>query len=135
LCTNPEVAKELARASKGGQMVDRGEGDNEGGSPGRGAAERAEAAGQAPEQVGETGSVLTLVCFTCGTEYYFSAGDPPQGISCEKCGNTVFRSFYSAEGEEDEAAADFRESTERDLDADDAEGDTMPGDVLDLNPD
>ncbi|HUE96773.1 MAG TPA: hypothetical protein VMN39_08940 [Longimicrobiaceae bacterium] len=34
---------------------------------------------------------------------------------------------------DNEAAADFRDSTDRDLDADDAEGDTLPGDVMDLN--
>lgn len=77
--------------------------------------------------------VLTLVCLKCGTEYYFEDGPPPPSITCEKCGNSVFRSFHSAEG--DEAADDFRDSTARDLDPDDAEGETMPGDVLDLNRD
>jgi hypothetical protein len=52
-------------------------------------------------------------------------------MKCEKCGGTVFRSFYDAIG--DEAADDFRDSTERDLDPDDAEGDVMPGDIMDLN--
>ena len=77
--------------------------------------------------------VLTLVCLKCGTEYYFQDGSPPESISCEKCGNTVFRSFDSVEG--NEAAEDFRDSTARDLDPDDAEGETLPGDVLDLNRD
>jgi hypothetical protein len=81
---------------------------------------------------GEAG-VLTLVCFKCGTEYYFSANEPPHGLTCEKCENTVFRSFYS--NEDDEAATDFADSTRRDLDPDDAEGEATPGDVLDLNPD
>jgi hypothetical protein len=80
------------------------------------------------------GGVLTLVCFTCGTEYYFAAEQPPGSMRCEKCRSTVFRSFHSA-GAEDEAVLDFRETTERDLDPDDAEGDVMPGDVLDLNAD
>lgn len=78
--------------------------------------------------------VLTLVCFKCGTEYYFTESDPPEGISCEKCGNSVFREFFSPVSG-DEAAQDFEDSTARDLDPDDAEGDTMPGDVLDLNRD
>jgi hypothetical protein len=81
---------------------------------------------------GEEG-VLTLVCFKCGTEYYFADTEPPGGLSCEKCQNTVFRSFLS--NEDDEVAADFADSTARDLDPDDAEGETMPGDVLDLNRD
>jgi len=78
--------------------------------------------------------VLTLVCLKCGTEYYFSDSAPAAGMSCEKCGNQVFRDFYSpAEG--DEASRDFEDTTGRDLDPDDAEGDTLPGDVLDLNRD
>ena len=78
--------------------------------------------------------VLTLVCFKCGTEYYFGEDDPPEEMQCEKCGNSVFRSFFSAV-DEDEAAEDFRATTDRDLDPDDAEGETLPGDVLDLNRD
>ena len=78
--------------------------------------------------------VLTLVCLKCGHEYYFSDGTPPPDMSCEKCGNQVFRDFYSA-AEGDEASEDFDDTTSRDLDPDDAEGDTLPGDVLDLNRD
>lgn len=80
---------------------------------------------------GESEGVLTLVCVKCGTEYYFSEEGPPGEMTCEKCGNTVFRSFYSPEG--DEVADDFTDSTHRDLDPDDAEGETLPGDVSDLN--
>lgn len=94
--------------------------------------DRVESASAAPSPAAEE-RVLTLICVKCGTEYYFSEEGPPEGISCEKCGNTVFRSFDSDAG--DEVADDFRDSTERDLDPDDAEGDTLPGDVLDLNPD
>lgn len=78
--------------------------------------------------------VLTLVCLECGKEYFFSDSLPPEGMSCEKCGNTVFRDFFTPT-EYDEAAEDFQDSTARDLDPDDAEGDTMPGDVMDLNKD
>ena len=45
----------------------------------------------------------------------------------------MFREFHTNQG--DEAAEDFRDSTERDLAPDDAEGDVLPGDVLDLNRD
>ena len=75
--------------------------------------------------------VLTLVCEECGKDYFFEDEAPPADLRCEKCGNTVFRSFHSAVG--DEVADDFRDSTARDLDPDDAEGDTLPGDVMDLD--
>jgi hypothetical protein len=89
-------------------------------------------AGQAVNPGGEPEtSVLTLVCENCGKDYFFEDEQPEPGMKCEKCGGTVFRSFYSSVG--DEAADDFRDSTERDLDPDDAEGDALPGDVLDLN--
>ncbi|MQA92379.1 MAG: hypothetical protein GEU90_19495 [Gemmatimonas sp.] len=98
------------------------------------AAEERHRAGR--EAVGRTGEpaegVMTLICFKCGTEYYFEDRGPPPEMSCEKCGNTVFRPFFTAEG--DEAADDFEESTHRDLDPDDAEGEALPGDVRDLDP-
>jgi predicted nucleic-acid-binding Zn-ribbon protein len=75
--------------------------------------------------------VLTLICLKCGNEYYASEDGPPAGLTCEKCGSTVFREFFSA-AEDDEASRDFRETTERDLDSDDPEGDTLPGDLIDL---
>ena len=76
-------------------------------------------------------SLLTLVCETCGKNYFFDDEPPQPGMTCEKCGGTVFRSFYDSVG--DEAADDFRDSTERDLDPDDPEGDVLPGDIMDLN--
>jgi len=82
----------------------------------------------------DEGGVLTLVCVTCGQEYYFASSQPPAEMICEKCGNGVFREFFSPPAG-DEAAEDFEETTGRDLDPDDAEGDTLPGDVLDLNRD
>lgn len=78
--------------------------------------------------------VLTLVCFKCGKEYFFAEGSPPEEMTCEKCGNSVFRSFFSADPSDD-AVRDFVDSTARDLDPDDAETDTLPGDVIDLNRD
>lgn len=82
--------------------------------------------GRTPEQ-----TVLTLVCEKCGKDYFFDDDPPPPGMTCEKCGGKVFRSFHASVG--DEAADDFRDVTERDLRPDDPEGDTMPGDVLDLD--
>lgn len=76
-------------------------------------------------------AVLTLVCEQCGKDYFFAEDTPPDDMRCEKCGSTVFRAFHSSIG--DEAADDFRDSTERDLHPDDAEGDALPGDVMDLN--
>lgn len=75
--------------------------------------------------------VLTLVCQTCGKDYHFTDAPPPPEMSCAKCGGTVFRRFESAVG--DEVIDDFRDSTERDLAPHDAEGDVLPGDVIDLN--
>jgi hypothetical protein len=88
-------------------------------------------AGDPPGGSEPRGQVLTLVCETCGKDYFFDGTQPEPGMACEKCGGTVFRSFHDSVG--DEAADDFRDSTERDLDPDDAEGDVMPGDVMDLN--
>lgn len=88
-------------------------------------------AGDAEPGAGRTVEVLTLVCETCGKDYFFEDEAPPADISCEKCGSTVFRSFHSSVG--DEASDDFRDSTERDTDPDDPEGDVMPGDIIDLN--
>ncbi len=95
----------------------------------------AQAAG-ANEQPREPGAgaaseVLTLICETCGKDYFFEDEQPPRGMKCEKCGGTVFRTFHDHAG--DEAADDFRDSTERDLDPDDAEGDVLPGDIMDLD--
>ena len=100
---------------------------------GSGPENRARPAGKPGADAAEGEGVLTLVCFKCGTEYYFAEGEPPADLTCEKCGNTVFRSFFSTSN--DEAADDFEETTGRDLDPDDAEGDVLPGDVLDLNRD
>jgi DNA-directed RNA polymerase subunit RPC12/RpoP len=82
----------------------------------------------------EQDGVLTRVCLTCGQEYYFTNTAPPPTMICEKCGSTVFREFYTPL-EADEVERDYLESTDRDLDPDDAEGDALPGDVLDLNRD
>jgi hypothetical protein len=77
--------------------------------------------------------VLTRVCLTCGQEYYLTGGDTGGRMVCERCGSTVFREFFS-HTVADEAATDFADSTDRDLDPDDAEGEALPGDVIDLDP-
>lgn len=79
------------------------------------------------------GNVLLLVCIECGREYEFEgAEEPPEDLTCEKCGNTVFRRFDDT-AKPSEALEDFRESTERDMATNDAEGDTEAGDLYDLN--
>ena len=77
--------------------------------------------------------VVLLVCVECGREVQLESGDsPPADLTCEKCGNQVFRRFDDA-AVPDEVQADYREATERDLDTDDTATDTERGDLLDLN--
>jgi NAD-dependent SIR2 family protein deacetylase len=92
--------------------------------------QRENPAGDPPGGSEPAGEVLTLVCENCGKDYFFDTEPPPVDMKCEKCGGTVFRSFHTSVGE---ASDDFRDTTERDLDPDDAEGDVLPGDVMDLN--
>ena len=92
--------------------------------------ERDEQEGQPADPVGE---VVLLVCIECGREYEFEgAEEPPEDLTCEKCGNQVFRRFEDT-ATPSEALTDFRESTDRDLATDDAEGDATDGDLYDLN--
>lgn len=79
------------------------------------------------------GDVVLLVCQKCGREYQFEEGESaPPDLTCEKCGNQVFRRFDDA-AVPDEVQADFRDSTERDLDTNDPAGDATRGDLHDLN--
>lgn len=88
---------------------------------------------EARGQVGRpAGGVLVQVCLECGKEYHFDDREPPADMRCEKCGNQVFRSFFSVLGY-DETEADFIRSTERDLAPNDDESDVTRSDVLDLN--
>ena len=77
------------------------------------------------------GDVLVQVCLECGKEYIFEEVGPPDDLTCEKCGSTVFRSFY-ARTREDDVDEDFRESTERDTATDDPATDVTRGDLQDL---
>jgi predicted nucleic acid-binding Zn-ribbon protein len=75
--------------------------------------------------------VLVQICLECGKEYMFDDGNPPDDLSCDKCGNTVFRSFFAAT-EDDDVAADYREVTERDTATTDPASDVTRGDLHDL---
>lgn len=77
--------------------------------------------------------VLLMVCLECGREYQFEGGEEvPEDLTCEKCGNEVFRRFDATESP-DEVQSDFRDSTERELATDDPAGDATAGDLQDLN--
>jgi DNA-directed RNA polymerase subunit RPC12/RpoP len=78
------------------------------------------------------GEVLVQVCMECGKEYMFENDDAPDDLNCEKCGNGVFRSFH-ANVRSDEAAEDFRETTERDVLTTDSASEVTRGDLHDLN--
>ena len=77
------------------------------------------------------GGILVQICVECGREYTFEDEPPPEDMKCEKCGGTVFRSYYETE-QPSEASQDFAETTGRDLRPDDPEGDTTRGDLVDL---
>lgn len=79
----------------------------------------------------EGGGVQVEVCLECGKEYMFEDELPPEDLTCEKCGNKVFRSFH-AETTDDEALQDFRDSTERDTGTTDGPAEVTRGDLHDL---
>jgi len=81
---------------------------------------------------GERSSVLVQVCLECGREYYFELDQQPEALVCDRCGNTVFRSF-TAERTPDDVQRDFTDSTARDLGTEDAGSDVSPDDLRDLN--
>lgn len=76
--------------------------------------------------------VVLMVCIECGTEHELEDGESAAGLTCAKCGGEVFRRFEGT-ASPGEAAADFRDATERDLDTDAPAGDATPGDLHDLN--
>lgn len=76
--------------------------------------------------------VLVQICIECGKEYMFEKQEPPEDLTCEKCGNGVFRLFF-ANQRSDEAADDFRDATERDVLTTDSASDITRGDLHDLN--
>jgi hypothetical protein len=77
--------------------------------------------------------VVLLVCIECGWERTLEAGaSPPAGLSCDRCGNEVFRRFEDP-AVPGGARAEFRAETERDLDPTDPAGDATPGDLRELD--
>ena len=94
---------------------------------------REEAGREAVGRVGEPAQgVLVQVCLTCGKEYMFADRAPRGDLVCERCGNAVFRSFFSVAGY-DEVEADFLAATERELTPDADESEVTRTDILDLN--
>lgn len=94
---------------------------------------REEAGREAPGRVGRTAQgVLVQVCLECGKEYMFADREPRGDLVCERCANTVFRSFFTVTGY-DEVEADFQAATERELTSDADESDVTRTDILDLN--
>lgn len=85
-----------------------------------------------PDKDQGTGEVLVQVCLECGKEYMFENDEAPDDLTCEKCGNGVFRSFH-ANTRSDEASDDFRDSTERDVLTTDSASEITRGDLHDLN--
>ena len=85
-----------------------------------------------PDKDQGTGEVLVQVCLECGKEYMFENQEVPDDLTCDKCGNGVFRSFY-ANARSDEASDDFRDSTERDVLTTDSASEVTRGDLHDLN--
>ena len=86
--------------------------------------------GREGSRPGESG-ILVQICVECGREYTFDDEPPPDDMKCDKCGGEVFRSYYEAD-EPSEASVDFEETTHRDMNPDDPEGDTTGGDLVDL---
>lgn len=80
---------------------------------------------------GESG-VLVEICVECGKEYTFEDEPPPDDLECDKCGGGVFRAYFEPDNMS-EARQDFEDSTSRDTNPDDAEGDVTSGDLVDLD--
>ena len=76
--------------------------------------------------------VLVQVCLECGKQYFYDDAQPPADQQCERCGNTVFRSFFDVTTADD-VTTDFEESTARDTATDDPATDVARGDLYDLN--
>ncbi len=76
--------------------------------------------------------VQVMVCVECGAEYPFDR-QPPEDLVCERCGNSIFRTFRGGSPRPDEAEQDFEDSTGRDLATDAGASDVQPGDLHDLN--
>lgn len=91
-------------------------------------AERERVAGR---PAADESGILVEICVECGREYTFEDDPPPDDLTCDKCGGQVFRSYWEPY-EKSEAGRDFEESTSRDMNPDDPEGETTRGDLVDL---
>lgn len=92
-----------------------------------------DAGAESPGIVGRPAQgVLTQVCIRCGQEYIFDHEELPAELTCERCGNTVFRTFFDVTSRDD-VEDDFRASTERATATDDDANDVTAGDIRDLN--
>ena len=84
-----------------------------------------------PNEKGTEG-MLTLVCLTCGKEKYFTDQPPENDVTCDRCGGTVFRSFFTPTVQ-DVATLSQLEETARSVALDEESPDTTEGDLRDLN--
>ena len=75
--------------------------------------------------------LLTLVCVTCGKEWFFDK-KPPRHLVCDRCGSTVFRNFFTPTTA-DEATISSLEETARSIALDEESPDTTEDDLRDLN--
>lgn len=75
--------------------------------------------------------LVTLVCLTCGNEKFYDTA-VPDGVTCEKCGAKVFRSFATPTEPDDAAIAELQEQA-RSISYGDSSPDTLPGDTRDLD--
>lgn len=75
--------------------------------------------------------LLTLVCVMCGKEKFYET-QPPETVTCDRCGSTVFRSFLTPT-HADEATLSQLEETTRSIALDEESPDISTGDVRDLN--
>jgi hypothetical protein len=75
--------------------------------------------------------ILTLICLTCGNRKDYD-DVPPTRVKCEKCGNTVFRNYFSPT-EPDEATIEQLEESRRSVALDDVSPQTAPEDIRELN--
>lgn len=94
---------------------------------------REEAGAETPGRVGRLSEgVLVEVCVECGREYTFDEEEPPDDLTCEKCGNSVFRAFFSPTSPDD-VESDYEATTGRDVAPDDSPSEVTPSDIRDLD--
>lgn len=78
-----------------------------------------------------SGTVVTLVCITCGREQFHERA-LPKSATCDKCGGTVFRSFDTPTTPDDATIASLEEQA-RSMSFGDPSPDGTIGDARDLD--